>query len=169
LQGPTCSQSNCSNPATSQPQSLLMSLHACLSLLLAYLVLVHAQSGDAADRQGSPGWSPAAAEDLALAGSIDVSKRPSTCKPSIINKIDWGVATAAYQASKGVVGGLLMCCCVKVYCCRQLTTVAAASAAACCCHRLREQSTKAAKAPPYGERSSTWLSKVQGRAPVDDC
>lgn len=70
--------------------------HICLLLVLAAAVTAYAQE-DEADWQGSPGWAPAVAEDLQLAAAIDVSKAPKTCRPEILSKIDFGVATAAYQ------------------------------------------------------------------------
>lgn len=72
-----------------------------LCAVLALLVVVstqrvHAQ-GEEGEWTGSPGFAPDVEEDLAMAAAIDVSKPPKTCRPEILSKIDFGVATAAYQ------------------------------------------------------------------------
>jgi hypothetical protein len=74
-----------------------------LRLLVPLIVFVAVVSGqdNTAELQGSPGWAAAEAEDLQLAATIDTSKPPKTCRPEIISKIDFGVATAAYQVSAG--------------------------------------------------------------------
>lgn len=75
-----------------------------LRLLVPLIVLFTVVSGqdDAAELQGSPGWAAAVAEDLHLAATIDTSKPPKTCRPEIISKIDFGVATAAYQVGPSI-------------------------------------------------------------------
>lgn len=71
----------------------------CLALTLAAVLVItpaHAQD-DGTEWTGSPGFVAAVEEDLSLAATIDVSTPPKTCRPEVISKIDFGVATAAYQ------------------------------------------------------------------------
>lgn len=70
----------------------------CLALTLAALVITPAHTqDDGTEWTGSPGFVAAVEEDLNLAATIDVSTPPKTCRPEVISKIDFGVATAAYQ------------------------------------------------------------------------
>jgi hypothetical protein len=94
-----------------------------LRVLVPLVVLFVVVSGqdNAAELQGSPGWAAAVAEDLHLAATIDTSKPPKTCRPEIISKIDFGVATAAYQVSLGS----QFCPTTKVNCQHAATQLAA--------------------------------------------
>lgn len=82
---------------TSTPLAASVMLRFLLLVFIAFRV--HAQDVGAVTELDAPGWAPAVEEDLQLAANIDVSKPPKTCRPEIISKIDWGVATAAYQVS----------------------------------------------------------------------
>lgn len=79
------------------PANKLHTLVLLVVTLSSLAAAACAQQSD--DAGGSPGWAPTEAEDLATAAAIDVSKPPKTCRPEILSKIDFGVATAAYQAS----------------------------------------------------------------------
>lgn len=80
-------------------------------LLAAAAIILSVQSKSIADTEASPGWAPPVNIDLspssqAAALNVDIQRdvslgAPKTCRPEIIQKIDWGVATAAYQASLG--------------------------------------------------------------------
>lgn len=80
-------------------------LISALLMMLCIVSLARAQEDETA-AGGSPGWAAAVEEDLKLAATMDVSQPPKTCRPDIINSIDWGVATAAYQASLVMPSGM---------------------------------------------------------------
>lgn len=78
-----------------QPGAFPVMLRFLLLVVIAFRI--HAEDGGPVTELDAPGWAPAVEEDLQLAATIDVSKPPKTCRPEVISKIDWGVATAAYQ------------------------------------------------------------------------